>query len=59
MGRMKRTVLSSKILQRRFEMSSFLKIHIPADPGGGGGAGGSNRKDEEDNDEFVNIAKTL
>jgi hypothetical protein len=40
-------------------MSSFLKINIPADPGGGGGAGGSNREDEEDNAEFENIAKTL
>ncbi len=59
-GRMKRTMLSSKILQRRFEMSSFLNIkNIPADPGGGGGAGGSDRVDEEDNAEFENIAKTL
>jgi hypothetical protein len=40
-------------------MSSFLKINIPADPGGGRGAGGSNRKDVEDNAEFLNIAKTL
>jgi hypothetical protein len=57
--RMKRTMLSSKILGRRCEMSSFLKINIPADPGGGGGAGGSNRVDEEDNAEFENIVKTL
>ncbi len=56
---MKRTMLSSKILRRRFEMSSFLKINISADPKGGGGAGGSNRKDEEDNVEFENILKTL
>jgi hypothetical protein len=58
-GRMKRTMLSSKILRKRFKMSSFLLINFPADPGGGGGAGGSNREDEEDNAEFENIAKTL
>jgi hypothetical protein len=59
-GRMKRTTLSSKILRRRFEISSFLKTkNIPADPGGGGGAGGSNRMDKEDNAEFENIAETL
>jgi hypothetical protein len=58
-GRMKRTMLSSKILRRRFEMSSFLKINLSVDPGGGGGAGGSERADEEDNAEFENFAKTL
>jgi hypothetical protein len=56
---MKRTMLSSKILRRRFEMSLFVIINFSADPGGGGGAGGSNREDEEDNAEFENIAKTL
>ncbi len=58
-GRMKRTMLSLKILRRRFEMSLFLEINIPVDPGGGGGAGGSNREDEEDNAEFENIAQAL